>query len=148
VCFRVRDDGINLDWSATLDGCRRLEGAKGHDASQWRLMPPAGSTKRIGDPIDRGDRFALHNVVAGQRMVKCARIYNGGELPTWRAADLKWSRECMPHELIWTHRALLTKLGEDAKKLALQRVPESLRSMLEGIVAPPPRTFQRPLQRG
>lgn len=134
VCYGVRDHGINLNWGKNDAECKGRSGSKGNGAVQWKLMPVAGSTKKVGDAIAMTDRFALHSVVADAPVVKCARIYAAGITPTWWAGDLKWRADCMHHELIWTHKDFLQSLGEDPKALALSFVPAKYRAVLEKLL--------------
>jgi hypothetical protein len=134
VCYGERDHGINLNWGKTDAECKGRSGSKGNGAVQWKLMPVAGSSKKVGDAIALSDRFALHSVVIDKPVVKCARIYAAGVTPTWWAADLKWRSDCMRHELVWTHRELLQSLGEDPKALALSVVPSEYRAVLEKLL--------------
>ncbi len=133
VCYGQRDNGINLNWGANDAECKARNGSKGNGAIQWKLMPVAGSSKKVGDPVDLTDRVSLHNIVIDKPVVKCARIYKVTLPPTWYAGDLKWRDDCMHHELIWTHKDLLRSLGEDPKALALSFVPAQYRAILEKV---------------
>lgn len=133
VCYGQRDNGINLNWGANDAECKARSQSNGNGAIQWKLMPVAGSPKKVGDPITLDDRVSLHNIVIDKPVVKCARIYKLTVPPTWYAGDLKWRQDCMHHELIWTHKELLRSLGEDPKALALSFVPAQYRAVLEKV---------------
>lgn len=130
VCYGNRDHGINLNWGETDGDCKKLSGSKGNKATQWKIMPASGSSAKIGQPVSLTDRFALHNVVIGQPVVKCARLTGP---TTWRSGDLKWRKDCQHYELLWTHRELLEKLGEDPKKLVYDAVPAKYREYLSKV---------------
>lgn len=134
ICYGERDHGINLNWGKNDAECKARAGSKGNGAVQWKLLPPAGSSKKVGDTVQLGDRFAMHSIVIDKPVVKCARIYAAGVTPTWWAGDLKWRGDCMHHELIWTHKDFLKQLGEDPKALALQFVPGQYRAVLEKLL--------------
>jgi hypothetical protein len=119
VCYGKRDHGIDLNWGTDDAGCKDLDGSEGKGAAQWKLVPATGSSRKLGDSVSLADRFALHNVVAGDSgdtMVKCARVTG---LLSWVAGDLKWRSTCEHFELVITHRELLESLGKDPMKLAV-----------------------------
>lgn len=131
VCYGDRKFGINLNWGSHDGDCKKLSGSKNKPATQWRLMPAAGSDDKVGQPVQMTDRFVLHNVVINQPVVKCARIYGAH---TWLAGDLKWRKDCMRHELLFTHRELLEKLVDDPKALIRAATPAKFRSYVEKVL--------------
>jgi hypothetical protein len=131
VCYGERSYGINLNWSKSDAACKGHKGSKGNTATQWKLMPPAGSQLKVGDVVPLDGRFQLFNAAAGDSVVKCARLTGAN---TWRAGDFKWRRDCQHYELIWTHRELVRKFGEDPKKLALDLVPSKYRKYAEMVM--------------
>lgn len=130
VCYGKRKHGINLEWSTNDSGCRSKGGSKGNGAQQWLLIPPSGSKFKVGDAVPLDGRFRLHNVVAGDAMVKCARL--NGAL-TYRNGDLRWGNDCKDFETVVTHRGYLLKIGKDPKQLALSMVPSKYRSYVAAM---------------
>lgn len=98
LCYKVRDFGINLDWSTK-------------PCYQWRIDSPPGTSKS-GESVAVDAPFVLVNTTENDSMVRCAR-----EKSAFQGAWLKWRKTCSTLEIAYTNKDLAKKLYEEIKAL-------------------------------